>query len=83
MAGTSVLHSRLLGSPFDLLRAMSRPSLIALFVALAAIISGVITYFNVTGRVPYDPTSSGLIILLLVDLTLGLTLAALILLAHR
>jgi len=78
MASTSVLHSRLLSSPYDLLRAMSRPSLIALFVALAAFISGVVTYFFVTGRVPYDPNSSRLIILLLVDLTLGLTLAALI-----
>ncbi|MEY4878871.1 MAG: hypothetical protein RJB62_340 [Pseudomonadota bacterium] len=78
MAGTSVLRSRLLSGPFDLLRALSRPSLIALVVAIAAILSGIVTYANITGRVPYDPTSSGLIVLLLVDLTLGLTLAALI-----
>jgi two-component system, NtrC family, nitrogen regulation sensor histidine kinase NtrY len=78
MAATSVLRSRLLSSPLELLRALSRPSLIAVFVALAAVVSGIVTYFNLTGRVPYDPTSSGLIVLLLVDLTLGLTLAALI-----
>jgi len=78
MVGTSVLRTRLVGSPFDLLRALSRPSHIAVFVALAAAISGLVTYFNLTGRGAYDPTSSGLVVLLLVDLTLGLTLAALI-----
>ncbi len=78
MADASVLRSRLLGSPFDLLSALSRPSLIAIFVAFAAVISGLVTYLNLTGRVPYDPTSSGLIVLFLVDLSLGLTLAALI-----
>ena len=78
MADTSVLRSRLLGGPFDLLRALSRQSLIAIFVAFAAVISGLVTYLNLTGRLPYDPTSSGLIVLLLVDLSLGLTLAGLI-----
>jgi two-component system nitrogen regulation sensor histidine kinase NtrY len=78
MAGTSALRSRLTASPLDLLRALSRPSLISLFVALAALISGVWTYFSITGRIQYDPNSRGLVVLLLVDLTLGLTLAALI-----
>lgn len=77
MAGTSALRSRLMAGP-DLIRALSRPSLISLFVGLAAIVSGVWTYFSITGRVQYTPDSSGLVVLLLVDLTLGLTLAALI-----
>jgi two-component system nitrogen regulation sensor histidine kinase NtrY len=72
------MRSRLLGGPLDLVRALSRPSLIALVIAIAALISGIVTYASITGRVPYDANSSSLIVLLLVDLTLGLTLAALI-----
>ena len=78
MANTSVIRSRLSGGPFRLLRAVSRPSLIALFVALAAVVSAVVTYANLTGLVPYDPTPTIFIALLLVNLTLVLTLAALI-----
>jgi len=78
MAGTSAMRSRLLGGPLDLLRALSRPSLIALIIAVAAVISGIVTYASITGRVPYDANSSSLVVLLLLDLTLGLTLAALI-----
>jgi two-component system nitrogen regulation sensor histidine kinase NtrY len=78
MASLSVFRSRLLGGPFELLRALSRPSLLALIVAAAAIVSGIVTYANLTGLVPYEPTPRALIILLLVNLTLVLILAALI-----
>lgn len=43
-----------------------------------AITSGVVTYATVTGIVPYNPTPAGLIALLLANLTLVLTLSALI-----
>jgi two-component system, NtrC family, nitrogen regulation sensor histidine kinase NtrY len=78
MASVSVFGSRLLGGPFGLLRALSRPSLIALIVAAAAIASGMVTYANLTGLVPYEPTPAVLIVLFLIDLTLVLSLAALI-----
>ena len=64
--------------PFEVLRALSRPSLIALWVSLAAVASGVVTYLTLSGLVPYDPTPTIMIGLLLINLTLVLTLAALI-----
>ena len=78
MTSTAVFRMRLLGSPFRFLRAVSRSSLIAVLVALAAVVSGVVTYATLTGLFPYGPTPNVLVVLLLVNLTLVLTLAALI-----
>jgi two-component system nitrogen regulation sensor histidine kinase NtrY len=78
MASLSVFRTRLLDGPIGLLRALSPPSRIALIVAAAAIISGAATYANLTGLVPYEPTPAVLVVLFLVDLTLVLTLAALV-----
>ncbi len=60
------------------LRAVSRPSLLAFGVGFLALLSGFATYATVMGFVPYRPTPGGLVAILLVNLTLGLTLAALI-----
>ncbi len=79
MANVSALRTRQSEGPLGFLRAVSRPSLIAVFVAVAAIISGGVTYAHLTGMMPYEPTPQVLVILLLVNLTLVLTLAALIL----
>jgi len=78
MASTSVFRSRILGGPFQLLRAVSRSSLIALAVALAALVSGVLTYLTLTGLAPYNPTPAVMVVLIVVDLSLVLALAALI-----
>ncbi len=63
---------------FGLLRAVSRPSLLAAGVGLLSVISAVITYAMVTGLVPYNPTPAALIALLIVNLALVLALGALI-----
>ena len=60
------------------LRAVSRPSQLAFGVALLAVVSGCATYALLTGLTPYTPDYTGLIVLALINLTLGLTLAALI-----
>jgi two-component system nitrogen regulation sensor histidine kinase NtrY len=78
MGSSLGLRARMIGGPFEVLRALSRPSLIALWVAIAAVASGVVTYLTLSGLVPYNPTPSILIGLLLMNLTLVLTLAALI-----
>ena len=62
----------------EILRAMSRPSMLALGVGLLTVISAVFTYASVTGLVPYNPTPANLIALLILNLTLVLTLGALI-----
>ncbi|HVU19848.1 MAG TPA: hypothetical protein VHE09_03895, partial [Rhizomicrobium sp.] len=59
-------------------RAVSRPSRLAFGVGLLAVLSGFVTYATLTGLVPYNPTPITLIGLLLVNLTLGLALGALI-----
>jgi two-component system nitrogen regulation sensor histidine kinase NtrY len=59
-------------------RSVSRPSLAAFGVALLVIASGSLTYGVVTGGVAYTPTSSVMLTLLLVNLTLVLSLGALI-----
>jgi two-component system nitrogen regulation sensor histidine kinase NtrY len=78
MASTSVFRSRLVGGPFQLLRAASRSSLIALAVALAALISGILTYLGITGLAPYNRTPAAMVVLIVVDLSLVLALAGLI-----
>jgi two-component system nitrogen regulation sensor histidine kinase NtrY len=60
------------------LRAVSRPSQLAFGVALLAVISGVATYVLLTGLTPYTLDSTGLVILMLINLALVLTLASLI-----
>src|SRR5882672_5963558 len=78
MASTSVFRSRVLGGPFQLLRAASRSSLIALVVGGAAVVSGVLTYLTITGLAPYNPTPATMVVLIVVDLSLVLALAGLI-----
>jgi len=78
MASTSVFHSRVLSGPFQVLRAASRSSLIALVVALAAVVSGVLTYLTIIGLAPYNPTPAAMVVLIVVDLSLVLALAGLI-----
>ncbi|HJW41367.1 MAG TPA: PAS domain-containing sensor histidine kinase [Rhizomicrobium sp.] len=60
------------------MRRVSRPSLLALGVGVLALLSGSLTYATVTGVGPVTPTAEVLAALLLINLTLGLTLAALI-----
>jgi len=62
----------------NLLRAISRPSRLALGVGILAAASGAITYAILSGFTPWTPNRLGLIVLLLVNLTLGLSLGALI-----
>jgi two-component system nitrogen regulation sensor histidine kinase NtrY len=59
-------------------RAVSKPSRLAFGVGLLAVASGAFTYAVLSGLTPYTPTRSGLLALALVNLTLGLSLAALI-----
>ncbi len=61
----------------NVLRGISRPSLLAFGVAILCCISGVATYFAVSRLGPYDQTSS-LVPLLIVNLALALSLGALI-----
>ncbi|HWE05729.1 MAG TPA: PAS domain-containing sensor histidine kinase [Rhizomicrobium sp.] len=63
---------------WQVIRAVSRPSRLAAGVGLLAVVSGVATYATVRGLVPYHPTSATLIVLLLLNLSLVLTLGALI-----
>ena len=60
------------------LRALSRPSRLAFGVALLAVMSGCVTYALLTGLTSYTPDHVGLIVLALINLSLVLTLAALI-----
>ncbi len=60
------------------LRGVSRPSQLAFGVAILAVVSGCATYALLTGLTSYTPDRVGLIALLLVNLTLVLSLAALI-----
>ena len=62
----------------DWLRAISRPSLLALGVGVLAVLSAMVTYGMVTGLIPYNPTPSNLVTLLLINLALGVSLAGLI-----
>ncbi|MES2473549.1 MAG: hypothetical protein V4601_12010, partial [Pseudomonadota bacterium] len=73
MANEKTLQERRTG-----LRAVSRPSQLAFGVAILAVISGCVTYALLTGLVPYTPDRVGLITMLLINLTLMLSLAALI-----
>jgi two-component system nitrogen regulation sensor histidine kinase NtrY len=78
MANTSVFGSRVSGGPLQLFRVISLPSLMALAVSLAALVSGVITYMTLTGLAPFSATPQTMAVLLVVDFSLVLVLAALI-----
>ena len=56
--------------------AASRPSLLALGVGLLSVLSGIATYAILTGLVPYNPTPAKLVALVLINLSLVLTLGA-------
>ncbi len=71
MAGASTVR-------IGFLRAVSQPSRLAFGVGILAAASGAATYAILTGLIPYTPNGSGLIALLLINLTLGLSLGALI-----
>ena len=60
------------------LRAVSRPSQLAFGVAVLALLSGAVTYALLTGLTNYTVGQTGLIVLMLVNLSLVLLLAALI-----
>jgi two-component system nitrogen regulation sensor histidine kinase NtrY len=66
------------GGLFRFLPSLSCHSLIALGVALAAVISGVGTYLSISGFASFRPTSSAVVVWLLIDLCLVLALGALI-----
>jgi two-component system nitrogen regulation sensor histidine kinase NtrY len=78
MAIASVFRSRVLSGPFQLFRALSRPALTALAVAFAAVVSGILTYLNISGFAPYDSPPSTLVVLFVVDFALVLALGVLI-----
>ena len=78
MAIASGFRSRVLGGPFQLFRALSRPALTSLAVGFAAIVSGVLTYLNISGFAPYDSPPSTLVVLFVVDFALVLALGVLI-----
>jgi len=66
------------GGLLNWIRAVSRPSLLAFGIAVLAVLSSVLSYATVTGTGPVAPTQDVIDGLLLINLTLGLTLAGLI-----
>ena len=58
--------------------AVSTPSLLAAVIVALAVLSGVFTYAVLAGLTSFNPTSTVFIILILINLTLGLSLGALI-----
>lgn len=59
-------------------RMLSRPTLFALAVAVLAALIGLVTYAAVTGLVPYRPSHTGLLGLILLNIALVGTLGAMI-----
>src|SRR5579872_4012164 len=78
MLSSPSLYVRAVGGPFRFLNAVSRSSLIALAVAVAAVVSGVLTYLTLPGFTAYNPRPTTMVVLILVDLSLVLSLGALI-----
>ncbi len=78
MAIESVSPTHVFGRTFQLFRALSRSSLFALIVCAAAVVSGIFTYLTLTGIAPYDPGSGTMVVLFVIDLSLVLTMGALI-----
>ncbi|HEV7960085.1 MAG TPA: PAS domain-containing sensor histidine kinase [Rhizomicrobium sp.] len=73
-----ISNGSFIGRERDLIRSASLPSRLALGVGLLAVLSGGVTYAILSGLIPWSPGRAGLIVLLLVNLTLGLSLGALI-----
>ncbi len=59
-------------------RMLSRPTLVAVAVAMLAAASGLVTYAAITGPIPYRPSHSGLFGLILLNVLLVGTLGAVI-----
>jgi two-component system nitrogen regulation sensor histidine kinase NtrY len=78
MAATNIVEGPPRGGSLSLLRTVSVPSLLAFGVAILTIVSCGMTYAIITGGVAYRPTEALIVGLLLVNLALVLTLAALI-----
>src|SRR5262249_11263646 len=78
MAVTGTLEAPPQDGVLGLVRAVSRPSRLAIVVTLLAVLSGALTYASITGLTPYDATPARLIWLLLINLALVLSLGALI-----
>jgi two-component system nitrogen regulation sensor histidine kinase NtrY len=78
MATTSVSEAPEPGGFLNLLRAASRPSLLALGVAPLAFITGMATYAIAAHLVPYNPAPGRLVALILLHLALDGTLGGLI-----
>ena len=60
------------------MRAISKPSWLAIGVAGLSVVSGVVTYLTLRGLTPYNLTPTVLVVLLLVNLTMVLSLGALV-----
>src|SRR5215469_14923597 len=78
MATTNVSEAPSSGGLFSLVRAASRPSLLALAIAPLAVISGFAAYAILAHLGPNRPLPNGLIALLVLNITLDVTLGGLI-----
>jgi two-component system, NtrC family, nitrogen regulation sensor histidine kinase NtrY len=78
MLSGSGLQTRALWRGFGFPNAVSRSSLVALAVAVATLVSGALTYLTLPGFTASTPRPSVVVMLILVDLSLVLTLGALI-----
>jgi len=78
MLSSSGLQNRVYWRGFRFPNAVSRSSLVALAVAVATLVSGALTYLTLPGFTAYTPRPRVVVILILVDLSLVLTLSALI-----
>ncbi len=78
MLSSSGVQTRAFWRGFGFPNAVSRSSLVALAVAVATLVSGVLTYLSLPGFTAYTARPRVVVILILVDLSLVLTLGALI-----
>ena len=78
MLSNSGIETRAFWRGFGFPNAVSRSSLVALAVAVATLVSGVLTYLTLPGFTAYTARPRVVVILILVDLSLVLTLGALI-----
>lgn len=78
MLSSSGLQTRVFRRGFGFPNAVSRSSLVALAVAIATVVSGVLTYLTLPGFTASTPRPSVVVMLILVDLSLVLTVGALI-----
>lgn len=78
MFSSTGVQSRAFWRGFGFPNAVSRSSLVALAVAVATVVSGALTYLTLPGFTAYTARPRVVVILILVDLSLVLTLSALI-----